>query len=239
MIHLKKIDTKKLYFLVGCLCSVLLIVGATYAYFTAKASDDNTVKGNAATVSFGLSVDKVTTVDMAYGLVPMKNNQAPYAASNKCYDDNNNVGCQLYKITITADSDTVMFLDGYVFMTPKDERLETRIANVYTDDSENFYTKFTREDFNRSDFQENNFIKTGIRKTETDTSPKREDDYDCLILTDEKIGGDVGRKKDFYIMVWVYDNGEAQDYLQGMQLAYQGAVTFITAEGNEISATFD
>ena len=40
-------------------------------------------------------------------------------------------------------------------------------------------------------------------------------------------------------MVWVYDNGEAQDYLQGMQLAYQGEVTFITAEGNEISATFD
>ena len=99
-----------IYFLVGCLLLVMLVVGATYAYFTAKASDDNTVKGDAATVSFGLSVDKVTTIDMAYGLVPMKNNQAPKAASNKCYDDNNNAGCQLYKITINADSDTVMFL---------------------------------------------------------------------------------------------------------------------------------
>ena len=89
-----------IYFLVGCLLLVMLVVGATYAYFTAKASDDNTVKGDAATVSFGLSVDKVTTIDMAYGLVPMKNNQAPKAASNKCYDDNNNAGCQLYKITI-------------------------------------------------------------------------------------------------------------------------------------------
>lgn len=236
---MKKIDKKMVYFLVGCLLLVMLVVGATYAYFTAKASNDNTVKGDAATVSFGLSVDKVTTVDMAYGLVPMKNNQAPKAAINKCHDDNNNAGCQLYKITITADSDTVMFLDGYVFMTPKDERLETRIANVYTDDKENFYTKFTPEDFTKEDFNESNYIKTGVRVTDKETSPKRTEDYNCLVISDEKIGGDVGRTREFYIMVWVYDNGEAQDYLQGMQLAYQGEVTFITAEGNEISATFD
>lgn len=236
---MKKIDKKMVYFLVGCLLLVMLVVGATYAYFTAKASNDNTVKGDAATVSFGLSVDKVTTVDMAYGLVPMKNNQAPKAAINKCHDDNNNAGCQLYKITITADSDTVMFLDGYVFMTPKDERLETRIANVYTDDKENFYTKFTLEDFTKEDFDESNYIKTGVRVTDKETSPKRKEDYNCLVVSNEKIGGDVGRTREFYIMVWVYDNGEAQDYLQGMQLAYQGEVTFITAEGNEISATFD
>ena len=228
-----------IYFLIGCLLLVMLIVGATYAYFTAKASNDNTVKGDAATVSFSLSIDKVTTVDMAYGLVPMKNNQAPKAANNKCHDSNNNAGCQLYKITITADSDTVMFLDGYVFMTPKDERLETRIANVYTDDKENFYTKFTTEDFTKEDFDESNYIKTGVRVTDKETSPKRTEDQDCLVISNEKIGGDVGRTRDFYIMVWVYDNGEAQDYLQGMQLAYQGEVTFVTAEGNEISATFD
>ncbi len=236
---MKKLDRKMMYFLVCCILFALLVIGATYAYFTAKASDNNTVKGDATTVSFGLTVDKVTTIDMAYGLVPMRNNQAPKAASNKCYDDNNNAGCQLYKITITADSDTVMFLDGYVFMTPKDERLETRIANVYTDDKENYYTKFTADDFKRDDFDESSFIKTGVRVTDSDTSPKRTEDYNSLIVSNEKIGGDVGRTKDFYIMVWVYDNGEAQDYLQGMQLAYQGSVTFITAEGNEISATFD
>ena len=236
---MKKLDRKLMYFLGCCILFALLVIGATYAYFMAKANDDNTVKGDAATVSFGLSVDKITTVDMAYGLVPMKNNQAPKAASNKCRADNNNAGCQLYKITITADSDTVMFLDGYVFMTPKDERLETRIANVYTDDKENYYTKFTADDFKKDDFDESSFIKTGVRVTDSDTSPKRTEDYNSLIVSNEKIGGDVGRTKDFYIMVWVYDNGEAQDYLQGMQLAYQGSVTFITAEGNEISATFD
>ena len=236
---MKKLDRKLMYFLGCCILFALLVIGATYAYFMAKANDDNTVKGDAATVSFGLSVDKITTVDMAYGMVPMRNNQAPKAASNKCHDDNNNAGCQLYKITVHSDSDTVMFLDGYVFMTPKDERLETRIANVYTDDKENYYTKFTADDFKRDDFDESSFIKTGVRVTDSDTSPKRTEDYNSLIVSNEKIGGDVGRTREFYIMVWVYDNGEAQDYLQGMQLAYQGSVTFITAEGNEISATFD
>ena len=200
------------FFVLGCVLFALVVVGATYAYFTASANDNTTVKGDASTVSFGLTVTRVTTIDMAYGLIPMKNNQAPYAASNKCYDSNNNVGCQLYKITVSADSDTVMFLDGYIFMTPRDERLETRIARVYTDDDENYYTKFTKDDFDRSDFKESDYIKTGV---------------------------DVGRVKNFYVMVWVYDNGEAQDYLQGMELAYQGVVNFVTAEGNEISATFD
>ena len=65
------------------------------------------------------------------------------------------------------------------------------------------------------------------------------DDYDCLVIKNQQIGGEVGKTKEFYVMIWVYDNGEAQDYLQGMQLAYTGKVTFQTAEGNEISATFD
>ncbi len=236
---MRKIDRKLFYFLIGCISLALVIIGATYAYFTAKTTNDNTVKGNTATVSFGLTVDRVTTVDMAYGLVPMRNSQAPNAAKGKCYDDLGRAGCQMYKITVTADSDTVMFLDGYVFMTPKDERLETRIANVYTEDGENFNTSFTMEDFNLETFVENEYIKTGKKGSEEGKAPNRTDDYDSLIVLNEKIGGDEGRVKEFYIIVWVYDNGIAQDYLQGMQLAYQGTVTFVTAEGNEISATFD
>ena len=229
-----------LYFVVCCFTFAAVIIGATFAYFTASATNENTVTGNTATVSFGLKVERVTTIDMAFGLVPMKNSQAPNAAKQKCYDDHKNAGCQMYKITVEADSDTVMFLDGYVFITPKDERLETRITNIYTDDEEeNFYTKFTNADFLDEKFDESTVIKTGKRVTEYGTSPNRTDDYHCWLISDEKLGGDVGRVREFYIMIWVYDNGMAQDYLQGMQLAYKGSITFLTAEGNEISATFD
>lgn len=233
-------NKKMLYFLIGCLSLSIIIIGATYAYFTASVRDEETVKGNSATVTFGLSVEKVTTVDMAYGLIPMKNDRSPYAAEKKCLDDLNNAVCQIYRMTITADSDTVMFLDGYVVVTPKDERLETRFSNVYTDDEEvNFYTKYTSEDFGQANFEENKVIKTGACNILDNNTLNHTNGSNCLLVENEKIGGESGRTKVFYTMIWVYDNGEAQDYLQGMELAYRGEVTFVTAEGNEISATFD
>ena len=246
---MKQVDRKMFYFLVGCLVLALVIVGASYAYFTASASNNRVVKGNTATTSFGLKVEKITDVDNAFGLVPMKNNQAPDSVKQKCDDDFGNAGCQMYKIIVDADSDTVMFLDGYIVVNPRDERLEVRFANIYTDDEEeNFNTKFTVDDFAdsinlKSSYNADLGIKTGVRGERTgdnvNTEFNRTDDYNCLFVNEEKIGGDVGRRRVFYIVMWVYDNGEAQDYLQGMQLAYRGTVTFLTAEGNEISASFD
>jgi len=232
-------NRKMFYVLVGCFSLVVAIIGATYAYFTANAVDEGTVKGNAATVTFGLSVDRVTTIDMAYGLVPMKNIQAPNAAKQKCHDDLGNAGCQIYKITINADSDTVMFLDGYIVVTPRDPMLETRFARVYTADGENFNTIFTNDSFMSENFIESQYIKTGIRGSDLETPLNHAEDSNCLLIMNEQIGGNIGRTREFYVMIWVYDNGEAQDYLQGMELAYRGEVIFVTAEGNEISATFD
>lgn len=237
---MKIFDRKKLYFLIGCFTFAFFVIGATYAYFTASITNNNVIKGNAATVTFGLSVERVTTVDMAYGLVPMRNNQAPNAAKQGCRDDFGNAGCQMYKITINADSDTVMFLDGYIVITPKDERLETRFTSIHLDNDGKYATNFTNDDLKAEDFDETEFVKTGIRGGEEGRSTfNHTDDYNCILIENEKIGGDLGRKREFYVMVWVYDNGEAQDYLQGMKLAYSGDVTFVTAEGNEISASFD
>jgi predicted ribosomally synthesized peptide with SipW-like signal peptide len=231
-------NRKMFYVLVGCITASLMIIGATYAYFTAKAVDYNTVKGNSATVTFGLSVDRVTTVDMAFGLVPMKNEQAPNAAVNKCLDKLGNAGCQIYKITINADSDTVMFLDGYIVITAKDEKLETRFTEVHKV-GDDFHTLFSSEEVKSEKFDEEWHIKTGKRGSEYGSPLNTIDDYGCLFIRDKQIGGGEGRQKEFYVMIWVYDNGTAQDYLQGMELAYRGEVNFVTAEGNEISATFD
>lgn len=226
------------YFLIGCVTLSVVLIGATYAYFTASDVDENTVRGRSESVSFKMSVQRVTTIDMAYGLIPMKNNQAPAAAYNKCRDSGGNAGCQMYKITVETDSDMVMFLDGYVEMTPKDG-VETRITNVYSDDAEaTFYTKYTADDFLKEDFDEGAVIKSGICQSEL-IAFNHEDDYDCWLIDNQQIGGDYGTERVFYIMIWVFDNGQAQDYLQGMELAYTGRVVLMTAQGNEISATFD
>lgn len=236
---MKHLSRTAVYFLVGCITLVLVVVGATYAYFTANAVDANTVKGNSATVTFGLSVERETTVDMAFGLVPMKNKQAPNAAKQKCYDDLGNAGCQMYKITVNADSNTVMFLDGYIVVTPADPLLETRFTEIYTEDGNNFYTSFTNEQYASEGFVESDYIKSGKRGSDPELPLNRTDDFECLFIRNQRIGGDVGRQLVFYVMIWVYDNNESQDELQGLEQAYRGEVVFVTAEGNEISATFD
>lgn len=235
-----KFEKRMTYFLVCCISLVLVVIGATFAYFTANVTDENTVKGDAATVTFSLNVERITTIDMAFGLVPMKNDQSPNAAIQMCRDDLGNAGCQMYKITVTADSDTVMFLDGYVVTTPTDERMETRFARLFTEDEISYNTGYTVDDMKSEEFIEEDNIKTGDRNSVDPIPLNHDDDYGCLLVKNEQIGGEeVGRNRVFYMMIWVYDNGKAQDYLQGMELAYKGEVTFMTAEGNEIKATFD
>lgn len=234
------------YIFIGCMILSVIIIGATFAYFMANAQDSNTVHGGTYTTNFSLSITRVTTVDMAYGLIPMKNIEAPHAAEQMCYDDYGNAGCQIYKITVTTENDDVFFVDGYL-MTDTKDGVETRFSRVYpkevidsvtNEKSTIFYTDYTKEDFSDTSFKEGDFIKTGFRENTDDSVPNRTDDYNCLLAQNEKIGGTTEQTKDIYVMIWVYDDGTNQNFMQGMELAYTGTVTFVTAQGNEIKATF-
>lgn len=249
---MKNINEKKMfYFLIGCISLSVVIIGATYAYFTASSTSENVVSGTTESATFSLSIDRVTTIDMAYGLVPMKNEQAPHAAEQLCYDDFGNAGCQIYKITLLTDSSIIKFVDAYVFTYPKDG-LETRFTRVYpkdltdsvSEDSQSgehkyvFQTEYNKDDFSNPDFNVSNYIKTGERGSLDNNSVNREEDYNGLFMENEMVSSNA-EENVFYLMLWVYDDGTAQDYLQGMELAYSGEVIFVTAEGNEIKATFD
>ena len=242
-------DNKKMfYFFVGCIILSLIIIGATFAYFTASVSNNNTVHGGTYSTSFSLSVTRVTTVDMAYGLIPMKNKEAPHAAEQMCRDDYGNAGCQIYKIVISADSVDTMFVDGYLVLKNK-EGVETRFSRVYPktvvdeETHENktiFESRFSKEDFDDVNFDEDEVIKDGqvLSDDSLIENLNRTDNYNCLLAENEMIDGD-NSSLEIYVMVWVFDNGHSQDYLQGMQLAYTGTAVFNTAQGNEIKATFD
>ena len=58
------------YMIIAMLTLIVAIVGATFAYFSLQASDENTVKGNAAKVGLSLEVRKVS-VDATGDLVPL------------------------------------------------------------------------------------------------------------------------------------------------------------------------
>ena len=230
---------KYIYLLVGCIVLIILIIDATFAYFSASASDDSTVYGNTEAVSFSLFVDRVSTVDMVFGLIPMLDDMAPFAASNGCLDDNNKPVCQIYKITVKANSSTVMFLDGYITMeTKQDVDVSFTRVEVVDDDNDEEVSnlKFKTPD----DFDVDSMVKNGV-KNSSDELFDIEEDVNCMIVQNDKFGGDSvdDFTNVYYVMVWLRDTGINQDSIQGLEYAYKGTVTFVTADGNEISATFD
>ena len=110
------------YGVIGVATLVVAIIGATFAYFTATASNNNVITGNMATINFGLSVKKVTNADeLRKGMIPMSNNMVEAAVSKQsngaCLDDNGNAVCQVYEITVTNTGTASLFLDGYVTLT--------------------------------------------------------------------------------------------------------------------------
>lgn len=105
------------YGVIGVATLIVAIIGATFAYFAAGASN-NTIAGETATVGLNLSVTKVSE-DAAAGLIPQ-----PYAGldgangaivgngGRSCIDANGNSVCQVYKIVVSTDSDSTLIVDG-------------------------------------------------------------------------------------------------------------------------------
>ena len=160
------------YGVIGVATLVVAIIGATFAYFTATATNATNITGNMASVSFGLDVHKVTTADEKLGgMIPMSNSmvEAAVKGNNKsdvnastgtpqiCVDDNGNAVCQIYKISVTNNGTAGMFLDGYVALqggsdsaaTPPDYTATTtnkttmRWAQVFCTGSDNALTGCT------------------------------------------------------------------------------------------------
>ena len=144
------------YGVIGVATLVVAIIGATFAYFTAAATNGaNVINGNMANVSFDLAVEKVVDPGASTGMIPMSNNMVEAAASNAstkgvCVDANGNAVCQIYKITVTNNSSATMFVDGYVALaggsgiptditpvptTPDGNNTTMRWAQVFTHES--------------------------------------------------------------------------------------------------------
>ena len=111
------------YAVVGVATLVVAIIGATFAYFSATATNDSTVEGEAATAGLTLSVEKVSK-DATGGLIPIaeslldKGLKGDAAQDNKmCLDKDGNTVCQVYKITVKNDGTAAATLDGTLTLT--------------------------------------------------------------------------------------------------------------------------
>ena len=113
------------YGVIGVATLVVAIIGATFAYFTAAATNGaNVITGNMENIGFNLAVEKVVDPKPAVGMIPMANSMVEAAVSHEdgsnnpepCVDEGGHQVCQIYKITLSTTS-SGMDVDGFVVLT--------------------------------------------------------------------------------------------------------------------------
>ena len=130
------------YGVIGVATLIVAIIGATFAYFTATASNSTTIQGNAASVGLNLTVEKVS--DGTKGLVPqlgtaltsaMKGVDKQPTGNDSCIDANGNTVCQVYKITVQNTGTAESKLNGTLDLTKGSiTNLKWAIVNNFASD---------------------------------------------------------------------------------------------------------
>ena len=108
----------------------LVVTGITYAYFMTSSFIKKKITGNMATVDAKLTVERVTPSNNNKSkLVPMldaalNNALQGNGGKSSCVDNNNNVSCEVYKITIINNGSTNLRLDGNITLQSKGGRFD-------------------------------------------------------------------------------------------------------------------
>lgn len=198
------------YMIIAMLTLIVAIVGATFAYFSLQASDENTVKGNAAKVGLSLEVRKVS-VDATGDLVPLDELLLEKAikgdsetGSQMCVDKNGNTVCQVYEVKVTNEGTAATAVNGTLTLTA--ETITNLKWQIMTD-------------------QDTPVTDSGQFKTTDDTE----------IAKNDTVEANPGTKS-YYIMIWIDEIEEDQN--DSDTGAFTGVVSFTSADGSGVTGTF-
>lgn len=198
------------YMIIAMLTLVVAIVGATFAYFSLQASDENTIKGNAAQAGLSLEVRKVS-VDASGDLVPLDETLLEKAikgdsatGSQMCVDKNGNTVCQVYEVKVTNEGSAATAINGSLTLSA--ETITNLKWQIMTDQS----TPVTD---------------TGQFKTTDDTE----------IAKNDTVEANPGTKT-YYIMIWIDEIESPQN--DSDTGAFTGVVSFTSADGSGVTGTF-
>lgn len=198
------------YMIIAMLTLIVAIVGATFAYFSLQASDENTVKGNAAKVGLSLEVRKVS-VDASGDLIPLdealleKAIAGDSATENQmCVDKNGNTVCQVYELKVTNEGTAATAVNGSLTLTA--ETITNLKWQIMTD-------------------QNTPVMDSGQFKTTDDTE----------IAKNDTIEANPGSKT-YYVMIWIDETENDQN--DSDTGAFTGVVSFTSADGSGVTGTF-
>ena len=198
------------YGVIGVATLVVAIIGATFAYFSATATNDTVIQGNAAQIGLNLEVEKVST-DAAAGLIPMndadvsKGLKGDAATSSKmCVDKNGNTVCQVYQITVTNNGTATAVVNGTLNITG------TTFANLKWQ------------------------LLNGTESSSLSTTTT----YNPIATTTLDTGASLtaSGSKTYFVMIWI--SNLSSDQSSDDTGSFTGSVTFNSADGAGVSATF-
>ncbi len=202
-------DLKKImYLVVGILVFFVVVIGATFAYYTFAVSNNTTVKGDAGKVNLNLTVTKALpnnsgTDDIL--ITPF--NELASNLNAKCASEEY-ATCQLYKITLQNNSTGVNTkVKGSVSFN---NTTAPNLSWVYLDTYDSSKTYAT------SDLGTMNTASSEFATFKTDV----------LINS--------GNSRDFYLLVWVNESEEEQTD----EGSYSGTIKFEDSNGNGVTSTF-
>jgi len=249
-----------LYLVVGIATLVVAIIGATFAYFSATATDDSTVTGDIAeagglvvtvkSITYGndntASGNKIIPLNLITNQTLKEGSDSEYvdatsqfsqAITNKCVDDLGNNICEVYKITVANQSAT--------------STVQVRGTLNLTSTAKNMYWKLIDATTTTTTVGETADVEVLDTATEQDHYVEVAQGAAGNLTIDENgaaanlsLAG--SGTKDFYVIVWLEEMGTAQETDDASTAestkTYSGAITFDGVDANGfksgVTATF-
>lgn len=203
------------YAVVGVATLVVAIIGATFAYFSASATNNTDVTGTTASkAALTLTIARVSDSNTVRNMIPMLSTDLQKGVtgtnSKSCIDANGNTVCQVYKVTIgNSSKDIGVTVDGTMNLTSTGKNMKWQVLTDAT--------------------TVNADATTVVQGTNGDIVKKQ-------ALTAEGF-------QDFYLVIWLEETNTEQD-ADDAGKEFTGTVTFsgVNADGstsNGITAKFN
>lgn len=196
------------YAVVGVATLVVAIIGATFAYFSASATNNTDVKGTTAKgAALAVAITKVSDEATSKNMIPMLSTDLQKGVtgtnSKSCIDANGNTVCQVYKVTVTNGSaDIGLNVKGTMNLTSTGKNMKWQVLT----DATTVDTKATTAD----------------------------QGTDGVITANQALT--ASGFHDFYLVIWLNDTGAAQDKDDAGK-EFTGTVTFNGVNSDGSSAT--
>lgn len=247
-----------LYVVLGVATLVVAIIGATFAYFSATASNNDVIKGDTAEAGgLTLKVEPITT-GTNNNIIPLNliaddkypDSQFEKAMEKKCKDDLGNNVCAVYRVTVNNMSKTsTIQVQGKLNLNSTATNMywtlidatvtETPAEGEGTPATVTLATGTAKADFAMVKQNLDGYLTYSADKDETSQLNK------AANLSLSGTDGDTSSKS-FYVLVWLEETGAEQQDSDASSAdskkSYTGNITFdaVDAQGNKsgVTATF-